>query len=583
MTRYHLGFDQTLLVRTLNSTRQMYLPTYAGVRLIGSQLPEGENNFLERILDRRLSANEQWRYKKFSMYKGSSMTPEGHQHEYRNCLAPSPLTALAESLILLMLSRIPAFASSERAYSYRWPSSEKSGVSYQYFVEGYKERNADVARALQEPGYVAVVTDIRSFYPSATKEQAQQALHNLFQETAAKDRVNEEKITSFYTQLLDSSGNGIPVGPSSGHVLGHLVLQNVDRELASAYGVRYFRYVDDIIVVCPVSHEDRVKAHIRHCLNANGFSLNEEKTITVDANEWTRNLIEEDVPEADSFRAFARDLTVYLALHPGRADTLRSMFRESGFSIPIDRLRSLSSYPRYRYFLTRRKTRQGLTHALEIWLSKDVDFVKRAARIRDAYEASLMVLVNDSVDQGANHRRWKTQRIRRLVNSLFYLRAFNDWSKRHDAFDAYPELVEQRALAEALATGTVNPILPFYGRGPAAFAELWREQESGQAKILRLDAISEAVLDGLVSLRLTSTVSEEAVLNKTSELRLSGLTAETSPSKRSSPNLDFDDELEALRLGISTKEIGQMLATRYSTAEGTALDALSLLSSEYRS
>lgn len=583
MTRYHCGFDQTLLVRTLNSTRQMYLPTYAGVRLIGSQLPEGENNFLERILDRRLSANELWRYKKFSMYKGSRKTQEGHQHEYRNCLAPSPLTALAESLILIMLSRIPAFGSSERAFSYRWPISEKSGVSYQYFVEGYRERNAEVARALQEPGYVAVVTDIRSFYPSATKEQVHQALHKLFQETATKDRTNEEKITSFYSQLLDSSEKGIPIGPSSGHVLGHLVLQNVDRELTSAYGGRYFRYVDDIVVVCPVSSEDRVTAHIRHCINLNGFSLNEEKTSTVDANEWSRYLIEEDVPEADSFRAFTRDLTVYLALHPGRADTLRSMFRQGGFSIPIDRLRSLSAYPRYRYFLTRRKTRHGLTHALEIWLSKNSDFVKRAARIRDTYEASLAVLVNDIVDQGANHTRWKTQRVSRLVNALFYLRAFSDWSKRHDAFDAYPELVEQRALAESLATGTVNPILPFYGRGPAAFAELWREQERGQATIGGLNVINEAVLDGLVSLRLTSTVSEEAVFDKTSESRLPGLTAETSPLRRSRPNLAFDDELETLRLGISAKEIGQMLATRYSTEEGTALDALSLLSSEYRS
>jgi hypothetical protein len=584
MIKHPFGSDQTLLVRALNATRQTYLPSYVGLRLIGSQLPKGENDFLERMLIRRLNAGEQWRYKGFNMYKGSTNTGQVLKHEYRNCLAPSPLTSLAESAILMILSKIPAFSSSPRAYSYRWPASERAGVSYQYFVEGYKQRNNDVAKALETPNHVAVITDIRSFYPSATKDQVQRALAGLFETSDAKFRVDQDSITSFYARLLDVSGLGIPIGPASGHVLGHLVLREFDNELTSAYGNKYFRYVDDIVVVCPASQEQQVKNHIRLSLHSNGFTTNEEKTITVDDLGWTKNLIQEDVPDIDSFRAFTRDLAVYLALHPSRANELKTMFYESGFSIPIDRLGALSSYPRFRYFLTRRKTQQGLAHALDIWLSTNASFVKRAARIKNTYENSLIELVSSNeADLAANEKRWQAQRVRRIVNALFYLRNFDDWPQRSEAFDAFPELVEQSSLAKALATGTVNPILPFYGRGPAAFAELWNEHGVGEAKLEPLGQVDDITLDGIAVLRLSGTLSESSVSEKTGEAKLSGITSDKSPLRRRSPDLTFEDELESLRLGRSGDQIAQLVKTRYSTAEGTTLDALSLLSSEYRS
>lgn len=572
-----------MLVRSLNATRQTYLPSYVGLRLIGSQLPKGENNFLERLLIRRLNSGEQWRYKTFSMYKGSTISKDGLEHEYRKCLAPSPLTALAESAILMILSKIPAFKSSSRSYSYRWPASEKAGVSYQYFVEGYKQRNDDVAKALEEPDHIAVITDIKRFYPSATKEQVNRALSSLFASSDKGFRTYQDSIILFYSGLLDASDQGIPIGPASSHVLGHLVLQDVDTELTNSYGNKYFRYVDDIVVVCPASQEQKVKAHIRNCLLSNGFITNEEKTITVNASLWKRNLVQEDVPETDSFRALTRDLTVYLALHPQRADELKAMFYENGLSIPVERLKALSAYPRFRYFLSRRKSRQGLAHALNIWMSTNTVFIQRAMSIKSTYEHSLALLIDEDIRPEEGQRRWQVQRVRRIVNSLFYLRSFGEWPKRHEAFDAYPELVEQKALAQALITGTVNPVLPFYGRGPAAFAELWAEHGVEEAKLGPLEIGSDAVLDGIASLRLSATISETSVLERTAESRHSGLTSEESPKKRTDPRLTFEDELESLRLGRSGKEIAELLRTRYSTAEGTALDTLSLLSSEYRS
>jgi hypothetical protein len=583
MNKYPFGTDQTLLVRSLNGVRQTYFPTYVGVRLIGSQLPMGENNFLEQMLLRRLNAGERWRYQSFDMYKGSSIEKDGTEHEYRKCLAPSPITSIAEALILKLLAEIPAFTLPQRAYSYRWPRSKTSGVSYQYFVEGYHKRNQDVADALKTPGSVAVVTDIRSFYPSATKGQVKSALHRIFSTSAVARKSHEDMITSFFSGLLDASEKGIPVGPSSSHVLGHLVLRDVDDELTSAYGNCYFRYVDDIVVVCPAFQEQYVKNQIKHCLLANGFDINDEKSITTDALGWQKNLMQDDVPETENFRSLTRDLTLYLAFHPGRTGELKSMLSESGFSIPVDRLSAQAAYPRLRYFLARRKNRQGLKHALDIWLSKSSEIVERAIRIKLSHEQILTTLMREKNKLEDSHKRWHLQRVRRVVNSLFYLRGFEEWPKKQDVFEAYPELVEQKALAQALSSATVNPVLPFYGRGPAAFAELWAEHGTSEAKLHAVEHANAATKDGIVSLRLSAIISERTVQEQIPLLKLPGLISEQSPSKRNSPHLTFEDELESLRLGRTGEEIAELVKTRHSAAEGTTLEALSLLSSEYRS
>ena len=142
------GADQTLLIRALNATRHSQFPTYIGLRLIASQLPPIENSYLRRALIRRLASGDKWNFRSFDLFKGAGRSGIEGSHEYRACLAPSPLTSLAESFVLAKLASMPSFAVPACAYSYLWPKSAWSGSSYEYFVEGYKRRNLAVAQAL---------------------------------------------------------------------------------------------------------------------------------------------------------------------------------------------------------------------------------------------------------------------------------------------------------------------------------------------------------------------------------------------------------------------------------------------------
>lgn len=571
------GVDQTIIIRALNSTRQVYFPTYIGLRLIGSQLALSEDEYLQTLVRRRLIARDAWRFKPFKLYKGSVQTPEGYDHQYRDCLAPSPLTAIAEAFILKALAESPAFQVSPRVYSYHWPPSSRSGVSYRYFFEGYKKRNLDIADALEVSNQVAVVTDLKQFYPSANKEEALSALKKQLSQFGKQSGLSSGAILDFFAQLLAAGKDGIPIGPASSHVLGQLVMQDVDIQLTSRYGDKYFRYVDDIVVVCDAGKADAVKQDLQDCIEQQGLSINTDKTIVTTSVEWQHHIQRSDISDEDNLRLLSSDLAAYLAFHPDRANDLKTMFVNVGLCIPVNRLLSLSQYSRFRYFLRRKKS-------FGLYFAKNTDFLQRGLRLKTAYEKTLRDYVNAPTESTANLRRWQAQRTRRVINSLFYLRRFDEWGQHMNVFEAFPELVEQRALATALSCGTVNPILPFYGSGPAAFAELWAEHRQGAVSLSSPETgFNLAEIDGLITLRLYGTLSADALQFPTDskDLRLLGVVNRHS-SVRSLPDLSFEDEFESLCLGSSEQETSKLARTRYSLAEGSVLEALSLLSSEYR-
>ncbi len=578
------GLDQTLLIRALNTTRQSYFPTYVGLRLIADQLPPGENAYLQRLIRRRLFSGDAWRFKQFDLYKGSSTTPAGVEHIYRDCLAPSPLTAIAESFVLALLAQHSAFSVPSRVYSYRWPSSSRSGGSYEFFVEGYKQRNGDIADGLSVANHVAVVTDIKRFYPSICPRKIDSILKSLLDKSDEDFKPWRDPIIGFFSQLLSAGSHGIPIGPASSHVLGHLILRDVDHELTSNYGTNYYRYVDDIVVVCHEDQVDKVKRDIQRSVERQGLALNTDKTNVIGRIEWQRSIMRPDISDEDSFRSFSTDLTVYLAFHPERAESMKKMLAEGGLSIPVERLRALSAYPRFRYFLSRRKARSGLSHALGLFFASNRALLDRGLRLKGLYESALSSLLDEPVEFSG--RRWQLQRARRVINSLFYLRHFSEWNVGRGTFDTLPELAEQAALAEALSTGLATPVLPYYGRGPAAFSELWVEHGQSDVKLLSSDnQANTAEVDALITLRLYGLIPAERVesLRKQYNSRLLCVVNRANASARTTLNLSFEDEFESLRLGVTDQEFSVLARTRYAQSEGAALQALSLFGSEYRS
>lgn len=287
LTKTPPAFDfDTLAARALNASRTIHKPTYAGLRILLRSLANDKDAFAA-FLSTRCQGRKDWRYFSLQIVKDAA---QGKPPSYRNCVTGSPLTTLAEAYVLSLMAREPAFAVPPCAYSYHWPAEATAGRNFEYFFEGYERRNRAIAQRLTDcPDSVAVVTDIKSFYPSVQKDRLRAEVGRRCD--LVTDGPTRMAIRQFTLGLIDLSSPktaGIPIGPDLSHVLGHLALTTVDAALQARFGDRYFRYVDDMILVVPRSDVPESLRAVTAALGAEGLVLNGDKQDVIDPATWHR-------------------------------------------------------------------------------------------------------------------------------------------------------------------------------------------------------------------------------------------------------------------------------------------------------
>jgi hypothetical protein len=376
-----LDFD-TLAARSLNSSRIVHKPTYAGLRLL-LRAAKHRPAALLRLINNRCKGRESWRYYSFQILKEASLDKPP---VYRNCLTGSPLTTAAETHVLGLMAAQPVFQPSSCAFSYLWPNASRSGRSFEYFFDGYSRRNRRVGELLAEnPEYVAVVTDIKAFYPNVNKERLRLKLANRIK--GVSDTTVARPIAQFVDALLALSSpkcEGIPIGPEVGHVLGHIALEAVDAAMLKACGDRYLRYVDDIIIVCAKSEAITATGRLRDALADEGLVLHGGKQDLVDADSWRANSITlSSDGEVDCFARLLDEITLYLLRQPSEVEPLRKQLLGHGHSLPMRRLGSLVKSRRYRSHKRSLFRRQrGLFEWAKSWFITEASIIERAQSVR---------------------------------------------------------------------------------------------------------------------------------------------------------------------------------------------------------
>jgi len=199
------------MVRSLNETRLLHPPTYVALRLLADSIAsEATSGWTPEAVLRKFPLQRTPRL--FEIVRLKKALP-GQQLEYRHYLIPSPMTSLAEAITLSELATTAPFRKSNRVFSHPWPRSPDYPYNFRYFMSGYKRRNRAIAAAFRRyPARIAVVTDIRRFYPSIR--------HDLL-----RDR--------FYS-ALDQSDVAVPIRDTAGMVLHHITAHFKGRGIATA-------------------------------------------------------------------------------------------------------------------------------------------------------------------------------------------------------------------------------------------------------------------------------------------------------------------------------------------------------------
>ena len=574
------SLDATLLItKALNHLQRQYVPSYLGLRVLAeSTSKELRNDWTVGYIDRRSFTRRRQAYWKYSGLKGQD---EKGKLEYRHFVVGSPTTLLAECRLISMLSQWPQFARHPAVYSYLWPFYGKGGHLFAHFFYGYRMRERDVAEVVkQSPDHTCIILDLKNFYPSVDKERVQRRFRDRVSKAEATN--NQKDTANFLVeQLLAFPENGLPVGPPLSHVLANVALENVDREMAKLYPSRYFRYVDDVVIVVEASKVETALRQFRALVAAEGLAVNESKTDIVAANQWNAHVARrEKSVTTDTFGSLIRRLQVYCASSPENWAATRDLFKSEGFSLPFSRLQSVAAYGRFRRFLKilfhRSKWGQKLTYIFE----SPESLLKLATEIRDKFlENGKRVAAEDTPKTGMV-RRWRMSEVRFTFTRLMYLLPFSEYGQLLELLPQAAECGELRVILTALRTGDASELLVRPGASVDTFAQLWKEHGVGTPSVRWSEKPDYFERDSAVALATYGVLSVPtqwiARVPRLSNRQLLQLANgyELEPFVADTP--DYLRELHALRSGWTSDELERLLRERFNNDEEVPLFGLEI-------
>jgi RNA-directed DNA polymerase len=130
-------------------------------------------------------------------------------------------------------------------------------------------------------GYVRL--DVINFYPSITHKSVDSALRlaradarfiALVQRALNTPVLPEGPVSHEFSP----SKKGVPPGISLSNVLGELVMLQIDRRFESREDVSYFRYVDDILILCELKQVRKTRARVVRSLKKIGLRVHGTKS-----------------------------------------------------------------------------------------------------------------------------------------------------------------------------------------------------------------------------------------------------------------------------------------------------------------
>jgi hypothetical protein len=439
---------------------------------------------------------------------------------HRNLYLPGPNEAYAEAMLLNECSSYPAFRSSDCVYSYQFPSSRvKEGIFRNYFP-GYQERHRSIASYCNDLKDAKVLyTDIKKFYPSIRKELALQVWSSACDSSGISPKIRELGERLLSDQNLASvtyqEGLGLLTGPMFTHMIANLVLAEIDKAMSEKMDGRYWRYVDDMVLV---GNDDEIKTGreiLSSMLKDLGFSLHDEgKDFTVDGAVWLDGVNDFDESDGKTWISLIGNIKRFLVAQPEKRDELIDIFSANGINIPLldysnavkesTYLDKLSDWLRFRWAA---KSMRGLTINM---------LVRDAIQAREIYQRGMNILLDKNPDIKGYERKRLIPKLRFYAGRLIYLATPDSLLTIGTALVNYPELRLQAEVMKAIQSKDISSLLKFGANAVQAAAQILRIRD--EAVNCTLDTFNEVDLQGLAILRLNGVKVDflgEDVLGKT--------------------------------------------------------------------
>jgi hypothetical protein len=287
---------------------------------------------------------------------------------------------------------------SSRVFGYRVRAATGREM-FQSRVQAWLSFNATVSTRLKDEGGVLLAADVQNYFEAIRHDVIADDLLRLDPKLLAAATLLKAGLRKWTT----GAATGIPQNRDASSFLANLYLRPIDKHMEDR-GFRYFRYMDDIRIICKDRFEGRrALLELISELRERGLNVNSRKTMILERGD---SKIMEVVPEPDReverFDALVRARRAVMVVQP-MVDRLEGLLEaENGiegrtFRATLERVRRIAS-SRYKDGVDLTPITGGLLQTLtdHPWHTDLVASYLRYVPLSDAHEATLADVVSDT-------------------------------------------------------------------------------------------------------------------------------------------------------------------------------------------
>lgn len=491
-----------LAVRAVNQYRRRDVLTYLGLRYYLRASAARSDHWVRRVCPELVLTRGAPSY--LEVYHFKEVDPHGGI-EHRRLFLPGPNEALAEAALLGACGSHEGFANPSCVFSYALCGGDDRDGLFQPYFKGLRARHDKIAAACDSrPDAIVKYVDIQKCYPSIGGENALAAWKKYTSRSALAPKWIElgERLIQDHRDVGVKDERGLLTGPMFSHLIANLVLREVDEACSAGSGARYFRYVDDIVLVGSEREVAEAQATVREHLDALGLRLHDDssfKSLTVSAADWLEG--REDFRPSRrsvSWMTFVGDLKRFLLYRPSVRDALASAFLDQGMRIPVGEWSEAAREAG--------RVERVLRWASQGWFRRKVQrlstkrLVQQAVWLRDNYQHEFRQLCASAAALQGFHRKRNVPKLRYRAGRLVYLASESDLKDLAREAAEFRELRFHGVVMEAVASGEVGPLLRFGTNAAQAAAHALRA--AGKSAVMPSSELGNAERQGLAVMLL---------------------------------------------------------------------------------
>jgi hypothetical protein len=467
---------EILAIRAVNQYRARDVISYLGLRYYFVNLCARRDRWAEDVATHIVRTRSEPSYFKSSHFK------ELHDNGsvlHRDIFLPGPNEAFAEAALLAECAKYTAFSSLPCVFSYRLSVGDDTRGIYVPYFDGFRERHIAITKACENhPDAVVLYTDIKKFYPSITAETARAEWNAACENASLAPQWRELglKLLSDHAEIasVHVSGRGLLTGPMFSHLIANLVLRTIDDRMIESFAGRYFRYVDDVVLVGTkkeVVEGRAVLAELLEEIDLHLHASDQGKDFEVGAKEWLEGAGDFDSQNGHYWARFVGDLKQFLGTKPVDDNSLATEFDKAGFRIPIPQYKLAANEAPWRLRILARLRKYR-------WLSKKfrmtsaTQIIYTAQILREHYAQCLRAQLESGSSINGYNRKRIIPKIRFFAGRLLYLGSLEMLFEFSSLLDEYDELRMLAEVMRSVATRDITRLLPLGSNAAQSAAQI---------------------------------------------------------------------------------------------------------------